>query len=97
MMRTFLRGLLPLAVAMLLPGLAGAQGGGASTTGTIQGRVTDAGDLVLPGVTVTATSPSMIGAQTQVTGENGTYPFPGGAAGRLYRDVRAGRLQHVQA
>ena len=76
MMRTFLRGLLPLAVAMLLPGLAGAQGGGAGTTGTIQGRVTDAGDLVLPGVTVTATSPSMIGAQTQVTGENGTYRFP---------------------
>ena len=76
MMRTFLRGLQPLAVALLLPGLAGAQGGGASTTGTIQGKVTDAGDLVLPGVTVTATSPSMIGAQTQVTGANGTYRFP---------------------
>ena len=76
MMRRFLRGLLPLAVAMLLPGLAEAQGGGASTTGTIQGRVTDAGDLVLPGVTVTATSSSMIGAQTQVTGANATYRFP---------------------
>ena len=31
---------------------------------------------MLPGVTVTATSPSMIGAQTQVTGANGTYRFP---------------------
>ena len=76
MMRMFVRGLLALAVATLLPGLAGAQGGGASTHRHDSGRVTDASDLVLPGVTVTATSPSMIGAQTQVTGENGTYRFP---------------------
>ncbi len=31
---------------------------------------------VLPGVTVTASSPSMIGTQTQVTNENGSYRFP---------------------
>ena len=31
---------------------------------------------VLPGVTVTATSPSMIGALTPVTNENGHYRFP---------------------
>jgi hypothetical protein len=53
-----------------------AQGGGASSTGTIQGRVADASGGVLPGVTVVATSPSMIGNQTQVTNENGSYRFP---------------------
>jgi len=73
---TILKGLLCLAIATMLPGVVGAQGGGAGTTGTILGRVTDASDLVLPGVTVTATSPSLIGVQTQVTGENGTYRFP---------------------
>src|SRR5918993_1027752 len=76
MTRLFVKGVLALVVTMLVPGVAAAQGGGAGTTGTIQGRVTDAGDLVLPGVTVTASSPSMIGTQTQVTGENGTYRFP---------------------
>jgi hypothetical protein len=53
-----------------------AQGGGASSTGTIQGRVSDASGGVLPGVTITATSPSMIGSQSQVTNENGSYRFP---------------------
>ena len=53
-----------------------AQGGGASSTGTIQGRVADASGGVLPGVTVIASSQSMIGTQTQVTGENGGYRFP---------------------
>ena len=46
-----------------------AQGGGASSTGTIQGRITDAQGAVLPGVTVTATSPSMLGPQTTVSSE----------------------------
>ena len=53
-----------------------AQGGGASSTGTIQGRVTDAQGAVLPGVTVTATSPSALGAQATVTSETGNYRFP---------------------
>jgi hypothetical protein len=53
-----------------------AQGGGASTTGVIQGRVTDTSGGVLPGVTVTANSPAMMGSQVQVTGESGQYRFP---------------------
>ncbi|MCC6988754.1 MAG: TonB-dependent receptor [Acidobacteria bacterium] len=76
MTSTIVRRLCAVTLAMLLPALAYAQGGGASTTGTIQGRVTDSSDLVMPGVTVTATSPSMIGAQTQVTGTSGTFRFP---------------------
>jgi hypothetical protein len=59
-----------------------AQGGGASTTGTIQGRVADASGAVLPGVTVTISSPSLIGgAQTQVTNDQGNYRFPAVAPG----------------
>ena len=60
-----------------------AQGGGASSTGTIQGRVTDAQGAVLPGVTVTATSPALIGAQTAVTSETGNYRFPAVPPGEL--------------
>ena len=65
-----------LAFGLILPSMSAAQGGGASSTGTIQGRVADSSGAVLPGVAVTATSPSMIGTQTQVTNENGTYRFP---------------------
>ncbi len=65
---------LMLALAAAMP--AWAQGGGASSTGTIQGRVTDAQGAVLPGVTVTATSPSLIGQQTTVSSETGNYRFP---------------------
>ena len=68
--------LLVAAAALLVPTIAYAQGGGASSTGTIQGRVSDAQGAVLPGVTVTATSPAMLGAQTTVTSETGNYRFP---------------------
>jgi hypothetical protein len=65
-----------MALTMWLPALAAAQGGSAGTTGTIFGRVSDASSSVLPGVTVTASSPALITPQTQVTGDNGTYRFP---------------------
>ncbi len=68
--------LLVLLLALGITAPAFAQGGGASSTGTIQGRVTDAQGAVLPGVTVTATSPSALGAQTTVTSETGNYRFP---------------------
>jgi hypothetical protein len=66
-------------VVLLLLGsvsMASAQGGGASSTGTIQGRVSDAQGGVLPGVTITATSPSLLGQQTTVSSETGNYRFP---------------------
>jgi hypothetical protein len=47
-----------------------------ATTGAINGRVTDNTGAVLPGVTVTATSPSMMGSRTAVTNEEGQYRFP---------------------
>jgi hypothetical protein len=76
-MRCFLKSLATaLVIGLLLPAPTAAQGGGASSTGTIQGRVADTSGAVLPGVSVTATSPSMIGTQTQVTNENGSFRFP---------------------
>ena len=53
-----------------------AQGGGASTTGSINGKVLDASGAVLPGVTVTAASASLMGVQTSVTDSGGNYRFP---------------------
>jgi hypothetical protein len=77
MTRKLVRSLMAvLALSLFIPGTVAAQGGGASSTGTIQGRAADASGAILPGVTVTAVSPSMIGVQTQVTNENGTYRFP---------------------
>jgi hypothetical protein len=69
---------LGVAVSMLALGAAPAfaQGGGASSTGSISGTVSDAQGGVLPGVTVTATSPAQIGELTAVTNEAGVYRFP---------------------
>jgi hypothetical protein len=69
-------GVAVFAVLVAASGAAYAQGGGASSTGTIQGRVTDSQSAVLPGVTVTATSPALIQPQTTVTSETGNYRFP---------------------
>ncbi|MEZ5293134.1 MAG: carboxypeptidase regulatory-like domain-containing protein [Vicinamibacterales bacterium] len=75
-MKRWLVGLFAVAFATAAVSSAYAQGGGASSTGTIQGRVADAQGAVLPGVTVVATSPSALGAQTTVTSETGNYRFP---------------------
>ncbi|MEZ5285678.1 MAG: carboxypeptidase-like regulatory domain-containing protein [Vicinamibacterales bacterium] len=47
-----------------------------ATTGSINGKVSDATGGVLPGVTVTISSPSMQGTRTDVTNEQGDYRFP---------------------
>ncbi len=45
-------------------------------TGTILGRVTDATGAVLPGVTVTISSPGLLQPRVLVTSETGTYRAP---------------------
>ena len=75
-MKRWTTGLLTLLVTLAISAPAFAQGGGASSTGTIQGRVSDAQGAVLPGVTVTATSSALITPQTTVTSETGNYRFP---------------------
>jgi hypothetical protein len=44
--------------------------------GRLTGTVTDAQQAILPGVTVAATSPSLIGEQSAVTQHDGRYLFP---------------------
>ena len=46
-------------------------------TGTITGSVRDQKDLVMPGVVVTATSPSLLGTRTAATDANGVYVIAG--------------------
>jgi hypothetical protein len=69
------RGYVFFFVAMMLlftPALATAQ----IEQGRIIGTVTDAQGAVLPGVTVTAKSPALIGTQSVVTESDGKYRFP---------------------
>ena len=47
-----------------------------ATTGALNGRVSDNTGAVLPGVTVTISSPSLMGTRTAVTTEEGQYRFP---------------------
>jgi hypothetical protein len=46
------------------------------TRGSIYGTVTDANGLVVPGVTVTLTSPALLRPEVAVSNESGAYRFP---------------------
>src|ERR1700704_7090681 len=46
-----------------------------TTTGASNGKIPDASAGVMPGVTVSITSPSMQGTRTDVTGADGVYRF----------------------
>jgi hypothetical protein len=45
-------------------------------SGGITGTIKDSSGAILPGVTVTATSPSLVGSQVAVSDEQGIYRFP---------------------
>jgi len=64
--------LLVLVLGAVLSGSAWAQ----STQGRLTGLVSDTQGAILPGVTVTATSPSLIGVQSTVTQADGKFLFP---------------------
>jgi hypothetical protein len=61
-----------LALLFVLGGVASAQ-----NTSQVFGKVTDASGAVMPGVTVTLTSPALLEPRVAVTSETGTYEFPG--------------------
>jgi hypothetical protein len=70
----------------LLGGLVVAAGpafaqGGAGSTGSIQGQIIDESGAVVPGVSVSATSPVLLVAQTTTSNAQGLYRFPGLPAG----------------
>ena len=76
-MRSELVAALVMSVALLSSPL-GAQ----VSSGRLQGVVRDAQQGVLPGVTVTAEAPSLIGSQTAITEADGQYRFPALPGGR---------------
>ena len=59
------------------------------TQGRLTGTVTDSQGAVMPGVTVTVTSPALIGSQNTVTEANGRYLFPSLPSG-IYNVCRQG-------
>ncbi|MBP6715577.1 MAG: TonB-dependent receptor [Acidobacteria bacterium] len=75
-MRKLVLGLLAAALLVAVPVSAQEQ------RGSIQGAVKDSSGGVLPGVTVEAKSPSLVGVQTAVTDTNGAYRFPALAPGK---------------
>ncbi|HWK11231.1 MAG TPA: TonB-dependent receptor [Vicinamibacterales bacterium] len=64
-----------LAFVVVVPTAAPAAAQG-PTSGSINGVVTDNSSAVLPGVSVVATSPALIGQQESTTNEKGQYRFP---------------------
>jgi hypothetical protein len=84
--------ILSLAVALLWALPAFTQG---NPTGKLSGRVTS-GSEPLPGVTVTATSPSLQGTRSTVTSANGDYLFPSLPAGEYAVTFEAQGLQTVK-
>src|SRR5688500_20397894 len=69
-------------LALMLVGVLARGAEAQEQTGTITGRATDSSGAALPGVTVSVTSPNLIGgARTAVTNEQGVYRMtllPGG-------------------
>jgi hypothetical protein len=51
------------------------------STGSLEGVVTDAAGLALPGVTVSLSGPAIVGYRAATTDVNGTYQFPALPAG----------------
>lgn len=64
--------LLSLAVLALLSPLSAQIG----QTGSIRGMIVDDQKAPLPGVTITVTSPALMGKQSAVSGADGSYKFP---------------------
>src|SRR5918999_4799284 len=67
-----------------------------SQTGIIQGRVTDQEGLVLPGATVSVTSPNLQGARTVVTDETGNYIVRGLPSGRYQVRIELSGMSAIE-
>ena len=75
MRRSILQALATAAVVLAF-GLTPAAAQTGQTFGEIDGKVVDGQGGILPGVIVSLTGPAIMGAQTTLTNERGTYRFP---------------------
>ena len=64
-------------------------------TGTLYGSVEDDSGLAIPGVTVTITSPQLLGMETRVSSGTGTYRVPNLPAGTYAVKAELGGFQTV--
>ena len=64
-----------LAWLLMLP-LASSLAAQSLQVGTIEGKVSDQSGAIVPGVTVTLTSPILLSPRTSVTDSGGAYGFP---------------------
>ena len=76
--------------------LTGAAASAQEFRGRINGTVTDNTGAVLPGVTVTASSPALIQPQVQVTGTDGSYRFLALPPGVYEIDFELTGFQNIQ-
>ena len=90
-MRRWTTGLLTLLVALSLSAPAFAQ----LEQGRLTGFVTDAQGAALPGVTVTATSPALLGANTAISEADGRYLFPSLPSGRYQLQFELAGFQTI--
>jgi hypothetical protein len=82
-----------LAAALLLVSATGAY---AQTTGRLLGQVLDAQGAALPGATVTVSSASLQGTQTQVADSEGNFRFPSLPPGRYTVKVELASFKPVE-
>src|SRR5262245_60655897 len=76
-----MRLLIRVVVCVLALSMCRAVGLAQETRGSIEGVVKDSSGAVLPGVTVEARSPSLVGVSTAITDAQGIYRFPALAPG----------------
>lgn len=84
-------------VVLLALALGGTAYGQGVQTGVLTGTVVDADGLVLPGVTVTVTSPALQGARTTVTDANGVYAVRGLPPGQYTVQFELTGMRTVEA
>ena len=68
-----------------------------STTGSIEGVVTDPAGAAVKGATITATSPTLISAQTATTDDNGHYQISNLPPGMYKISIEAGGFAKFQS
>ena len=90
-MRNTMRVMTSLLFALCLALFAASAMAQTATTGTIEGTVTDVNDAVVPGVTVTVTSPNLIRAQSATSDDDGRFRILNLPPGRYSVTIEAAK------